>query len=141
MCVDDWTNEVAHKPETWQRYWDDISGKELVGELVREARAEELKIVDEMKVWQLKPVSECIAKTGKKPTKVRWVDASKGDAAAHSLQPRVSAKDIFLDAGPDLSAATPTLKYLRYPVSRCASLQTRKVKTKLMFQDVQKAYF
>ena len=25
--VDDWANEVTHVPESWQRYWDDISGK------------------------------------------------------------------------------------------------------------------
>ena len=66
-------------PETWKRYWHDISGKELKPELVHEAREEELRVVDEMGVWEVRPISECIAVTGKKPVKVRWVDVNKGD--------------------------------------------------------------
>ena len=34
--VDD-VGEVTHVPEHWHTYWDDISGKELDGQLVREA--------------------------------------------------------------------------------------------------------
>ena len=51
-------DDAGHLGETWQRYWDDISGKELVGDLVKAAREEELKVVDEMKVWELRPISE-----------------------------------------------------------------------------------
>ena len=32
-----------------------------------------------MGVWELRPIAECIEVTGKKPVKVRWVDANKGD--------------------------------------------------------------
>ena len=47
--------------------------------MVRAAREEELKVVDEMGVWELRPIAECIEVTGKKPFKVRWVDVNKGD--------------------------------------------------------------
>ena len=75
----DCVNEVTHAPEHLQKYWDDISGKELSGKLVCEAREEELRVVDEMKVWELMQIPERIARIGKKPTKVRWVDVNQGD--------------------------------------------------------------
>ena len=127
-CVDDWANEITHNPEPWHRYLDDISGKDLDAELVREARYEELKVVDEMQVWELRPISECIERIGKKPTKVRWVDVNKGEQAAPNVRSRIVAQDFRLDARPDLFAATPPLEYLRYLVSRCASSQTRKIR-------------
>jgi hypothetical protein len=43
-------DEVTHIDEPWKKYWDDVSGKELKPELVRAAREEELKVVDEMGV-------------------------------------------------------------------------------------------
>ena len=50
-------SEVTHVRDTEQRFWDDISGKELNPELVHAAREEELKLVDEMGVWEVRPVS------------------------------------------------------------------------------------
>ena len=124
---------VTHVPEKWQRYWDDISGKELVGDLVRAAREEELKVVDEMGVWELRPVSECI--------EVRWVDVNKGDTESPNVRSRIVAKDFRTDSRPDLFAAIPPLEYLRYLVSRCASSHLGPRKTKLIVQYVKKAYF
>ena len=98
---------VTHVPEKWQRYWDDISGKELVGDLVRAAREEELKVVDEMGVWELRPVSEYIEVTGKRRTKVRWVDVNKGDTESPNVRSRIVAKGFRTDSRPDLFAATP----------------------------------
>ena len=137
----DEVSEVTHIAEPWMRYWDDISGKELKPELVRAAREEELKVVDEMGVWELRPVAECIEVTGKKPVKVRWVDVKKGDDDTPNVRCRIVAKDFNVDKRPDLFAATPPLEFLRYLVSRCASSQFGSRKTKLMVQDVKKAYF
>ena len=125
----DEVGEVSHVPKSWRKCWDDISGKELKPDLVRAAREEELKVVDEIGVWELRPISECIEVAGKKHVKVRWVDVNKG------------AKDFNIDERPDLFAATPPLEYLRYLVSRCASSQMGPRKAKLMVQDVTKAYF
>ena len=86
------------------RYWDDISGKELKPELVRAAREEELKVVDEMGVWELRPVAECIEVTGKKPVKVRWADVNKGDDDTPNVRCRIVATDFNVDKRPDLFA-------------------------------------
>ena len=45
--------------------------------MVRAAREEELKVVDEMGVWELRPIAECLEVIGKKPVKVRWVDVNE----------------------------------------------------------------
>ena len=107
-------DEVTHIAEPWKKYWDDISGKELKPDLVRAACEEELKVVDEMGVWELRPIAECIEVTGKKPVKVRWVDVNKGDDDTPNVRCRIVAKDSNVDKRPDLFAATPPLEYLRY---------------------------
>ena len=137
----DGVGNVVHVEEIWKRYWDDISGKESDGKLAKAAREEELTLVDEMGVWELRQLEECIAVTGKKSTKVRWVDVNKGDSEAPNVRSRIVAKDFKMDARPDFFAATPPLEYLMYLVSRCASSQLGRNKTKLMVQDVKKAYF
>ena len=102
--------EVSHVPKPWKKYWDDISGKELKPDLVRAAREEELKVVDEMGVWELRPISECLEVTGKKPVKVRWVDVNKGDDDSPNVRCRIVAKDFNIDKRPDLFAANPPLR-------------------------------
>ena len=62
---------MTYVAEPWKKCWDDIPGKELKPDLVRAAREEELKVVDEMGVWELRPIAECIEVTGKRPVKVR----------------------------------------------------------------------
>ena len=91
--VQDEVSEVTHAPEVWKKYWDGISGKELNPELVHAAREEELKVVDEIGVWEVRPVSECIEVTGKKPVKVRWVDVNEGDDESPNVRCRIVAKD------------------------------------------------
>ena len=125
MELQDEVSDVTHVPDTWKKYWDDISGKELKPELVHAAREEELKVVDEMGVWEVRPVSECISAMGKKPVKVRWVDVSKGNDKSPNVRCRIVAEDFNIDKMPDLFAATPPFEYLRYMISRCASSQLR----------------
>ena len=72
---------------------------------------------------------------------VRWVDVNKGDAESPNVRCRIMAKDFEIDKRPDLFAATPPLEYLRSLLSRCASSQMGLRKTKLMVQDVKKAFF
>ena len=66
---------------------------------------------------------------------------NKCDNDSPNVRCRIVAKDFSIDKRPDLFAATPPLEYLRYLVSRCASSQLGPNKTKLMLQDVKKAYF
>ena len=86
-------------------------------------------------------LAECLEVTGKKPVMVRWVDVNKGDDESPNVRCRIVAKDSNIDKRLDLFAATPPLEYLRYLVSRCASSQLGPHGTKIMVQDVKKAYF
>ena len=94
-----------------------------------------------MDVWEFRPIAECLEVSGKKPVNVRWVDVNKGDDESPNVRCRIVAKDFNVDKRSDLFAATPPLEYLRYLNSRCAPSQLGTGKTKLMVQDVKKAYF
>ena len=108
---------VEHEEPGWQRYFDDLTGKELIREMVEAARAEELKVVKEMKVWSHVPREMCIQETGKPPIKQRWVDINKGDGTTPVYCSRIVAKEINTHARPDLFTATPPLEYAKYLVS------------------------
>ena len=61
-------------------YLDDVSGEVLPAGLTHDARVEELKFMKSWHVWDVRPVAECWARTGKAPVGGRWVDHNKGDA-------------------------------------------------------------
>ena len=59
--------------------WDDQTGEELDPHMVRQARNEEMHEVDKHQLYLKVPIQECWDKTGKAPTKTRWIDINKGD--------------------------------------------------------------
>ena len=95
-CVGSQTEvmSVEFEEDNWRKYWDDISGKELRGDLVRAARAEELETVRKMKVWVKVDREQCFRDTGKPPIKLRWVDINKGDETKPNHRSRIVAKEI-----------------------------------------------
>ena len=113
----DEVGEVTHVPETWKRYWGDIFGKEFKPESVHEAREEELRVVDEMGVWEVRPIPECIEVIRKKLVKVRWADVNKGDDESSNMRCRIVAKDFNIDKRPVFFTATTPLEYVRYSMS------------------------
>ena len=117
--------------------WDDQTGKELRPDLVQAARAEELKIVDEMGVYEEVPFSDAVKHTGRPPIKSRWLDINKGDSELPNYRSRWVAKQIKTYEQWDLFAATPTLEAARLIISTAAS---RKGNV-LMSNDVRRAYF
>ena len=125
----------------WMKYWDDTNGKELRGDLVKEARRDEIDEVRRMKVWTKVPRAQCIAETGKQPVKLRWVDRNKRDAKDPLYRSRIVAKEIKTYIDPDLFAATPPIEYVRLLFSCVASSQWSENPTRLMVSDVSKAYF
>ena len=145
MCTDDQVNEEVCGAEfeepDWKPYWDDLTGRELRRDLVEAARAEELAVVKKMMVWRKVRREECLAATGKPPIKLRWVDINKGDELNPKYRSRIVAKEIRTDNRPELFAATPPLEFIKYLVSRCASRQRRARPSRLMIQDISKAYF
>ena len=90
-CIDGQTEVMAvdFEQNDWQRYWDDMSGKELRGDLVRAARAEEIETIRKMRVWVKVDREQCFRETGRPPIKLRWVDVNKGDEARPNHRSRI----------------------------------------------------
>eukprot|EP00969_Alexandrium_andersonii_P113520 5017483-Alexandrium_andersonii.AAC.1 len=55
-----------------QTYRDDVTGAALDLELVASARAEEIRFMGSWRVWDVRPISECVARAGKRPIGGRW---------------------------------------------------------------------
>ena len=68
--------ELQDEAATWW-YYDDISGKVLDSQGVQQARRDEIKIIETMKVWEKIPRSQIPA--GMKTIGTRWVDVNKQD--------------------------------------------------------------
>ena len=132
---------VEHEANDWRKYWDDLSGKELNWELTEAARKEEIECIHQMGVYVKVPISQCIERTGKRPIGTRWVDVNKGDSAKPKVRSRLVAQELNLFKQPELFAATPPIEYIRFLVSCCASSQWTANPTRIMLQDVKKAYF
>lgn len=134
-------NNVEHEQIDMREYWDDLSGRQLDKNLTQEARAEEIREVHRMGVYVKVSLDECLRETGKMPVGTRWVDVNKGDTLNPKVRSRLVAQEIAVSKQPELFAATPPIEYIRYLVSCVASSQWGPRPTRLMVQDVKKAYF
>ena len=59
VCEESWpdsecVHEDSNEDEEW--FYDDVSGATLPPELIQKGREDELKHIDELKVWELKPI-------------------------------------------------------------------------------------
>ena len=70
-------------------YYDDISGKPLKPELVRESRLEELSTIKEMQVWEVIPRPK-----NEKTVSTRWVDINKKDERQPKYRSRLVAREL-----------------------------------------------
>ena len=77
--------EIQNELET---YWDDANGGYLDARLVRLARQE----IHNYKVYEKRPIEECLRVTGKKPMAIRWVDTNKGDEENPEYRFRIVAR-------------------------------------------------
>ena len=102
-----------------KRYWDDLSGKELIPKLVKKARMDDMKEVNKHNVYVKVPIEECWTNTGKQPIGTRWVDVNKGDDANPEYRSRLVAQEIKVDKREDLFAATPPLEAKKNNVNGC----------------------
>ncbi len=66
----------AHGEEEFK---DAITGQRLRADMVRAARREELEYFAMKRVWVKVPRREAMAKQGKPPISVKWIDVNKGD--------------------------------------------------------------
>ena len=115
--------------------WDDISGESLDLAAVLAARREEIAYYKEMKAFTKVPISQCVARTGRRPIGVRWIDINKGDQYNINIRSRLVAKEFNNKKCDDLSAGTPPVEAMRAIVSMAASGTTPKT---LMTVDVSR---
>jgi hypothetical protein len=101
--------------------FDEITGAALSPELVRQARAEEIKFMLNWGVWKRARITECWQETGKAPIGSKWVDVNKGDEKRPLIRSRFVVKEIATYKSDDFFAATPPLEALRLLLSMAAS--------------------
>ena len=127
-------------------YWDELSGRELKPQMVRNARREEMGEVYKHNVYTKVPISESWNVTGKGPIGSRWIDINKGDDEKPDYRSRLVAQEINDKKREDLFAATPPLeaKKLLFSMAMTAGvgyeLGHRHNGHKLEFIDVRRAY-
>jgi hypothetical protein len=117
--VKDEDEELAAWPAA--AVYDEITGAALAPELVRQARAEEVKFMLDWGVWERALITDCWAETGKAPIGSKWVDVNKGDAKKPQIRSRFVVKEIATYKSDDFFAATPPLEALRLLLALSAS--------------------
>ena len=117
--------------------WDDASGEDLDPATVTAARREEIAYYKAMGAFTKVPISQCVARTGRKPIGVRWRDINKGDRYNVNVRSRLVAKEFNNKKCDDLFAGTPPVEAMRAIISMAASGTTPKT---LMTVDVSRAY-
>ena len=145
-AITNWVNEIQEevKEQESEGAWDDVHGGELPYYKVKEAREEEIGVMEERRIWTLKPIWECWEKTGKAPVTVRWVDVNKGgkELIDMVIRCRLVARD-FKGSDKDrddLFAATPPIENKRLLLSRAATRGRNGKFRKLLFVDARKAH-
>ena len=125
-------------PEEIECAWDDVSGAALDPQKVKQARREEIEYVRKMSLYKKVPVKEGVARTGRQPISVRWIDINKGDSTNPNYRSRLVAGEINTHKREDLFAATPPLEALKTIVSMTTTANKGEV---LMINDISRAFF
>ncbi len=134
-----------------EAFRDSVTGQPLRADLVRAARKLEMEYVASKGVWEKRPRSEALARTGRAPITVRWVDTNKGDDDHPNYRSRLVAREIRRAGEDPIFAPTPPLESLRTIVSLAATNvkgARRHVRdprsehrTQISFMDISRAYF
>ena len=132
--------EVDFASDTWEEFYDDISGALLDSALVGKAREEELKFVRDFGVYTKVPAYEAV---GHPLISTRWLDINKGDARTPFYRSRLVCRE-FKSSDPFLEgtfAATPPGEALKFLLSLAMTKKEdgKKFK-KLLILDVSRAH-
>ena len=126
--------------------FDDANGGTLSVPLVREARKVEMQFVKDRDLYEYKPISECLAKTGHPPVSIKWVDANKGDDKTPAIRSRLVAMECRKPWKQKWFAATPPIETLRLFVD-IAAVGNPRAKTRserprrMLLLDVSRAHW
>ena len=134
-------SKACEEQEQDEQAWDDISGEQLDGKAVVQARRKELGYIEDKKVWRKIRRSEAVRR-GWKVVRTRWIDTNKGDWENPDIRSRLVAKEFNNGEEDGLFAATPPLEALRMLVSDAATVSGCKGQDKvIMINDVARAFF
>ena len=141
---------IPREPELEEElevYWDDSKGGYLDAKLVRKARMEEIAELLRYKVYEKRPIAECLKVTGKKPMGIGWVDTNKGDNDNPEYRSRIVAKDLKTKRDPnmpaiDTCAPMPALEMLKFMLSLASEWRKsrRGGSLTIMVVDVKRAH-
>ena len=92
-----------------EKYMDDLTGQPLPQKLCEAGRKKELDYFQSKQVWEVRTIRECVARTGKPPVSVRWVETNKGDDANMNVRSRLVAREIRMAGQDAIFAPTPPL--------------------------------
>ena len=84
----------AIQEERHEQYWDDLSGRKLIPELVKKARLEELGEIAKHRVYEKVAIEGCWKNTGQAPIGSRWVDVNQGDDENPDYRSRLVAQEL-----------------------------------------------
>ena len=124
---------------------DDLSGKVLPGDLIQEARMEEIAVIDKIGLEEVVP-----RPAGHKVIGARWVDVNKGDEVDYQVRSRFVAKEIRHKGSVEqYFAAMPPLASLKMLLSIAVTavlpgkevVYAKKGQYVLQFLDVKTAHF
>ena len=123
---------------------DDVTGKSLDAKKVQAAREDEMSELKRLHVYDEVDLEECWRLTRRPPITARWIDTNKGDDARPKYRSRFVARQIRqLHGGSDredVFAATPPWEAVKILLSEAVTNYDPKMKKKLMFIDISKAY-
>ena len=100
---------------------DDVKGGSLPPELVHKARVCELQYLQNRQVYTYATVAEAIAKTGRPPLGLRWIDTNKASTDNPEVRSRLVCTEVRRKGVESIFRATPPLESLRALMRRLAS--------------------
>ena len=129
----------AESSEDEYEAFDGVKERTLPVDLVRTAREEEMQFVRERQIYEYRPTSECIKKTGKQPVNVKWVEFRRSWIAKwFAATPPIEAlRVILVIAAAGCSEGQAPRKFLHIDVSRAHwyPTATRDVYVRLPLED------
>ena len=129
----------AGEEDEFIKCFDDITGKELPWQAVKEAREKEVKYLRELGVYEKVDERAAVAKHNVTPVDTKWVDTDKAfEGEPMQIRSRIVARDFKSGNRPDLYAGTPPLEALKAFISIAAS---HSPEFSLMHIDVSRGYF
>lgn len=134
-------------PEWYQHVIDQSTGKPLPPELVAKAREEEMGFVRKMKIWEYDTVENCLAKSGRQPIPMGWVDINKGDDEHPKVRCRLVVQETRRQTTIDpentaaVFSATPPYEAMRMIISMLMTPRTPEEHDHVLtFIDISRAH-